>query len=363
MKAARILRDGLGGLANRIRSNVTRSRDASIAVQNPSTLKIERLLSRAKAEVDQILTLGHTGRLENCISLMQLAYTHVDVVHVQDRAQLVRRIADVLEQCHSVGANDIDEPVQSDRPLTFVCSYPRSGNTVAIQLAAAVLQAQVLEGMPNSMIPFSKRIYPKSYPYVRLIKDHVARYIYRRDRVALIVRDGRDCMVSLAFMTLKDQMHDFSNRGELADFIRWLDAGYPFGGWARFMRDAAVLRKFDDKCVLRYEDLMVGPDAFVDFVRFLEPEICLDRDHIVKAYGNRARVFDAVKHNPRANRAWGIGLEFPADSLFYEWSENRQGSSWRQSWDRDAKKAFHETGATQFLMEYGYETDPDWWRQ
>ena len=48
--------------------------------------------------------------------------------------------------------------------------------------------------------------------------------------------------------------------------------------------------------------------------------------------------------------------------MFYEWSLNRKGSNWRETWDQAAKRAFHETGATEALMELGYETEPNWWR-
>jgi len=324
--------------------------------------KIQLLLNHVKQDLDAQLARGHTDRLEHCVALLHLAYTHMDVIDVQERAEISREIADALNRCHAAGTNDPHAPIEASVPTPVICSYPRSGNTLSIRLAAQVLQAQILEAMPGSMIPFSKAIYPKAYPYVRLIKDHIARPIYKNDRVAIVVRDGRDTMISLAFMSHKFGSHEFTNRGELAAFIRWLDTDYPFGGWAKFMRDAAVLRQSPDKHVLRYEDLMAGPQPFIDLMQFLDPEHRLSDERLTSAYENRDRIFDSIKSNPNANRSWGIGAAFEPDSLFYEWSQARKGSSWRQSWDAEAKKAFHETGATDFLIEYGYETDPDWWR-
>lgn len=108
---------------------------------------------------------------------------------------------------------------------------------------------------------------------------------------------------------------------------------------------------------------MAGPRAYIDFVNFLDPDHRFSEERLIRGYDTRDKVFEGVKNNPNANRSWGIGAEFPPESLFHEWSNNRQGSSWRQAWDAEAKKAFHETGATEFLIEYGYESDPDWWRQ
>lgn len=365
MSARQMISNRVRELANILRARTVPEQTATdpTAPRNPASQKTAHLLRRAKTELDHLLSEGHTSRLEHCIALLHLSYTHMDVVNVQERAQLSREIADTLDRCHAVGSNDPAAPIDAALPTPVICSYPRSGNTVSIRLAAQVLQAQILEAMPGSMIPFSKGIYPKAYPYVRLIKDHVARPIYKDDRVAIVVRDGRDTMISLAFMSHKHGAHELTKRGELAAFIRWLDTDYPFGGWAKFMRDAALLRQAPDKHVLRYEDLMAGHQPFIDLMRFLDPGHRIADERLIEAYQNRDVIFDGIKSNPNANRSWGIGAAFEPDSMFYEWSRNRKGSSWQQSWDAAAKKAFHETGATDFLIEYGYETDPDWWRQ
>lgn len=374
MSARQTFRSCVKMLANIIRPGASRQAEETIistddreGLNSPKSDPIppnaKTLLNHAKQEAEALLERGHSSRLEHCISLLHLAYTHLGVVNVGERPGAAREIAKALDRCHAVGTNDPEAAIKSVLPTSVVCSYPRSGNTVSTQLAAQVLQAQILEGMPGSMLPFSKKIYPKNYPYVRLVKDHVARPIYKHDRVAIVVRDGRDTMISLAYMSHKHGAHNFTKRGHLAAFIRWLDSDYPFGGWAKFMRDAAYLMKFEGKHVLRYEDLMEGPQPFVDLVRFLDPEHGVPESRLLAAYNNREVIFNNLKNNPNANRSWGIGAKFDPDSLFHEWSQNRKGSSWRQAWDAEAKKAFHETGATEFLIEYGYESDPDWWRQ
>lgn len=90
------------------------------------------------------------------------------------------------------------------------------------------------------------------------------------------------------------------------------------------------LRESPDKFLVRYGDLIASDDTFIG--------------SWISSIHDR----------------WGFGHTFEPESMFYEWSLNRKGSNWRQTWDKAAKRAFHETGATELLMG---ETDPDWWRQ
>lgn len=57
--------------------------------------------------------------------------------------------------------------------------------TICKAVACERLPAQLFDGMSAGLVPFSKAIYPKSYPFVRLIKDHVAHPHYLNDRAVL----------------------------------------------------------------------------------------------------------------------------------------------------------------------------------
>lgn len=257
-----------------------------------------------------------------------------------------------------------DLRVKSDLPLTFVISYPRSGNTMLMRTLAPLLDAHIFEAMPGVPDYFNKADYTRNYPNIRLVKDHVAHAHYRDDSAIMLIRDGRDVVVSLAYMTLKRGRHSFSAKSDLPDFIRWLSREYPFGDWSSHMRQVRHLASGQDKLLVRYEDILSkdGANVFAQIVRFSVRGLSLSESSIANAYHSRDNVLEQIKNAP-GNEFWGIGAEFTPDSMFYEWSKNRKGSSWRQSWDAEAKKAFHDTGATDFLIEYGYETDPDWWRQ
>lgn len=325
-------------------------------------IKAGRIFNAAWRRAQSLLQRGASADLEHCVALMQLSYTYLDAAHVQDHAALATQIARGLETSFAAGAADEFSPLVSDRPIAVLCSYPRSGNTVAIRLVAALLEAQVLENMRGSMMPFSKRLYPRSYPFVRLIKDHVARPIYRSDPTVFIIRDGRDTVISLAYMTLQQGLHNFTKRHELASFIRWLDSSYAFGGWARFMAAVAGLRDAGHpKLVVRYEDFMASSDALRGIVSFIDPDHAVPSSTVTDLWNNREAIFETIRDSDNANATWGIGQSFEPDSLFYHWSLNRKASSWRASWDAEARKAFHDTGATEHLVKYGYETRPDWW--
>ena len=114
---------------------------------------------------------------------------------------------------------------------------------------------------------------------------------------------------------------------------------------------------------MRYEDLSSKPEALRTIVDFFDPENALPPERIAQLFDNRDVILDGLKNNALANRSWGLGHEFAPESMFYEWSLSRGHSNWTKGWHRAAKQAFHETGATELLIELGYETDADWWKQ
>jgi hypothetical protein len=308
--------------------------------------------------MNSIYEKGHSARLDMSIAWMQLSAVMADD---ESSLEVAREAAENLRKAFRIGKNDENLPVQSSRPFAFVVSYPRSGNTLIIQQLASALQGQIFAAMEGIMTPFSKLAYPKDYPFPRLVKDHVARLKYRPDKAVIVIRDGRDTMISLAHMTLMRGLHDFKRHDQLADFIKWTAEHYHFRSWANHMRAVRNLLSGPDKLVVRYEEYLSGPQTLIDLVRFIDPENTIPDQFFASIYAERDAIFNNIRSRPAA-KEWGLVSAFEPDSLFYEWSQNRKGSSWRQSWDAEAKKAFHETGATEFLLEYGYETDADWWR-
>jgi sulfotransferase family protein len=318
-----------------------------------------RFIRQALLELDAVMAQGDTVRLEYLLGLLHLSYV---VLEEAKSADLHMRLSPVLRRIYAAGQNELEKPTLSVAPLAYFVSYPRSGNTLATRLTARATQGQIFSAMDGGVSPFSKSIYPKSYPLPRLIKDHVARRHYRGDKCVFVVRDGRDTVTSLAFMTLRQGAHAFKKKTEIADFIRWTAKSYIFGSWAAHVEDMMALRNEPDKLLVRYEDLTTDADTFCRIVDFFDSDNKLPREHLIGLFEKRDVVAEKIADNPAVNEEWGFGQKFEAESMFYQWSLNRKGSNWQQSWDRAARRAFHETGATDALIALGYESDPDWWR-
>ena len=342
------------------RRSLGRVQEISPTRQAASVGRQNRLVRQVLLEIEEVMQKDDYERLEYLLGLLHLSYMFLDEATGQ---RINKKLQPILKRIYQRGENDLEARTESTSPLAYFVSYPRSGNTLATRLAASATSGQVFSAMTEGYAPFSKRIYPKSYPLPRLIKDHVAHPHYRDDRCVLVVRDGRDTVISLAFMTLQQGQHGLADKHELADFIRWVSRSYVFGAWATHARNMMKLLEGPDKLLVRYEELVASDETFAQTVDFFDPGNRLPRAHLSQLFAQRDTVVERIKSRPAVNDQWGFGRTFEPGSMFHDWSLNRQGSSWRATWDAAAKRAFHETGATELLMELGYETDPDWWRQ
>ncbi len=326
--------------------------------------KVERILGLVQQEFRQ-LGPSDFDRKRYLVGLLHLACTYMDDMEPQARRPVVQKIATLLRDIYdSVGDGLLTEPTNSRVPLAYFVSYPRSGNTLITQLTAIATQAQILTAVRGGGIPpFSKKIYDEVYPYPRIVKDHVARDHYANDKCVFIVRDGRDTVVSLAYMTYRQGLHNFKMREEIADFIYWCRDTYPYGDWPQHIKTVLRLTKNGQKKIVRYEDFLKDANVFVDVLDFYDPDNRFTDDFKTSVYKSQDIIFQNIKKNTSANKSWGIGHEFDKNEMYYDWSLNRKGSSWMLSWDSRAKKAFHELGGTEALMGLGYETDENWWKQ
>ncbi|MEW5963641.1 MAG: hypothetical protein AB1749_08750 [Pseudomonadota bacterium] len=246
------------------------------------------------------------------------------------RVELIEQIK--RELFHDPPWFDPMQRAESLHPIYFCISYPRSGVTRFTHELKERTGGDIFFASDKSPIPFDKRWYPRAYPRVRIVKDHRPLRRYLHDDGYLLVRDGRDCMVSLAWMTRECGQHQFFKKEELADFIRWTKTGYGYGSWAQHTRQLLALKAGGSKEIVRYEEASAQLDRFK---------------------GAPADV----------RRKWGIVDDDLTGSMFEAWQQSRGKSNWRASFDRAAAKAFHNTGATEMLIELGYETDAEWWKQ
>ncbi len=306
--------------------------------------------------------LGHATKPEQAEAALCRAQRLINsgFVDLSD-AELVSTVCAALRDSYGRGTNDPSEPVKSKRPFCFVVSYPRSGSTLVLDAIRRYGGTDWLEAF-DGLVQFDKRFYPHAYPLRRVVKDHVLRHEYDRDRTAIVMRDGRDTVISLAYMSGAYGEHPFRRKDEIADFIRFTQDGYGFGSWAAFAAKVVGRRGQPHCLVEKYEDVIADGRALRRIFEFVFDGDPVDHRRVDRLHGTAERTIEWLKAET-LNKSWGYGEHFPAHSMFYEWSQSRMGSSWRQSWDAAARKAFHETGATDYLVEFGYETDTDWWRQ
>ena len=192
-----------------------------------------------------------------------------------------------------------------------------------------------------------------------LVKDHRYRDKYKSDRTIYVVRDGRDSILSYAYMNFKANQHKFYQRGELAEYIQFNKRTCPYGDWASNVNEAlAAKRSGAEVKIVHYDQVLNRPAALLELASFFAPNLALAVEDASNAMDDANEKMTSLKKNPR----WGFEDTVPAESYFYEWSRNRGGSNWATAFDSEAKRVFHETGATELLMELGFESDPDWWR-
>ena len=334
-----------------------------IVKNRPEAWTIIGLFRRAEMEAAECIKAGDAARLPQLVGLMHLSLSHCGALQPQEREPFLRYAADALRRCFALAPQAEERPMESTSPFAFVVSYPRSGNTLATQMLNTIFQGQILENMDGSRIPFSKRCYPAAYPLVRIIKDHVVRDYYDAEKCILVVRDGRDALISLGYMTLQQKLHDFRKRHELPALIRWFSEHYAFGDWASHAKSLSALSAKPEKLLLKYDDLRSDRSQLVDAARFVDPGHRIPDHWFQYVFDSRGGIAERLKADKSSAAQWGHG-EQPAESddIFYAWSRNRQNSNWRTVFDAEARRAFHETGATEFLMRFGFETDEDWWK-
>ncbi len=162
----------------------------------------------------------------------------------------------------------------------FLFSYPRSGNTwlrhVLLDLAYQKLPAEYEELedlMPTiDALEFKERV-GKLPPELRLLKSHLQFAPYFLDgKIAYVVRDGRDVMISYYdyFKKLKGY------GGSLDDFQqKFANGPLRYGTWHDNVRSWLDHVDHPNMMLIRFEDLRAGP---LETVRQLAEFLSLPSD-------------------------------------------------------------------------------------
>jgi Sulfotransferase domain len=210
--------------------------------------------------------------------------------------------------------------------VTWLASYPKSGNTWArVMLASYLLDGPVpsldcLEDTVPALNVLMGRgqLVPQDRPGPMVVKSHFlpdteVMQLYRSttDKVVYLVRNPRDILLSSA-----RHLHiDAERTAEFAlDFIAnrgvsdWVRSGW--GTWAQNVREwtspANVRKSFPtaDTLVVRYEDMRADTAGKLrDMIEFLIPDTEIDLDRISKAVENSS--LEKMRAGEEAERSRG----------------------------------------------------------
>jgi hypothetical protein len=331
---------------------------AAVQAAKPSPVEALALARQATAELRRIASAANTERMGELTGVIALLMHHTGGIPPAERNAVRKEAARTMRRCFEMGALDPFERIASDLPVHVIVGYPRSANTMVLRLLQDVYRGEQF-GMRGADKPFCKTMYSRDYPSVRLLKDHVAHDYYRNDRCVFLMRDGRDIVISLAYMT--QRLHGMWRLEQMADVIRWFSTTYEFGGWAQYCAQVRALCEHPDKLVVMYSSITNDYATFRNLVSFLGDTHGRSEAEIKKIYDGREEKIERLK-GTKASGKWGLDAEPTHDSMFFAWAQNRKGSNWRTTFTPEARKAFHETGATEHLLHFGFETDSDWWR-
>jgi hypothetical protein len=239
------------------------------------------------------------------------------------------------------------------RNHVYLVSYPRSGSTL-LRSYFSILQGRPQYAAYHGDIVWSGTpAINAAFDHIALIKTH--QFPADDKPMLYLVRDGRNATLSHLYLTFLWGGHRYSRLTETYDGIRHLDRAE--GSWARHVEEA--LRQCEQRSTLflRYEDLVRSPEeALLQAARFTGAELSL------------AELAECVARHRREDRyatqSYSGYLYEPEPNSIYDILKQHRGEDyWRHIFDSQCRKYFHRTGATAFLLRFGYEQSADWWRQ
>ena len=249
------------------------------------------------------------------------------------------------------GPADQQIPAQ---PQRYVASYPRSGNTMTLGMLEQLTPVLTTSDMRHSKLYTLPALERPGFPALRLCKTHRVPRWQADNRYLFVFRDPRDLLPSLAYMTLKSGLHDFTERHQMAEFIAFLHDHFTFGSWLDFARGALAMQGRGNVLIQQYDTLNSDWRALRQAARFLGAEV--SETKLQAVFDARGQTLDKVRAHPD----WGLDGAASPGSLYTPWMAARGGSSWTETLDEAAKDALKTRGYTPLLIALGYAVDDNW---
>ena len=239
------------------------------------------------------------------------------------------------------------------RRRVWLVSYPRSGNTLMREYLAILQGRPQLSVYPNDVVePPGPRL-TDALDRIVMVKSH--QWPSKDDdAVVYLVRDGRNATLSFLYLACMFGGHTVSRPADICAAVQRLDQTE--GSWAEHVRTALAQQERRPLLILRFEDLIADPAAtLVCLASFLGAtlplsvaSVCVDQQRLNTTYDR--------------HQVSGMRVEPEPDSLFALLKQNRRDGRWREILDAAAKRHMHLSGATEFLLRFGYDTDAAWWQ-
>ncbi len=303
-----------------------------------------------------MLARAEEGRIEDALALSALA--------VERRpSPVLRTFLDALERA----AQQLDGPLVDGkgRPIVFVVSYPRSGNTRFLNIMAGAFpnsRYTALFGEGRYVSPHGRGSVVNGPAFV---KDHTLRDQYRQNPVIYLARDGRDCCLSFNDFKLRrpeaGEAAITAGADSLAMIVEPGPGGAPaFGGWPRHMSAALDWREAGgDLTIVTYDALMAEDSFGIVAAALAGAGVDLSRERYAKGLDNAAEKETQLRaQSPN----WARERIYPQGSMMDRWLDTEGVRKWRTLLGPDEKARLHGAGFTQPLIRAGFEQDPNWWK-
>ncbi len=242
---------------------------------------------------------------------------------------------------------------QVGRRRIWLVSYPRSGSTLMREYLSILQGRPQLSIYPNDVVKPSGPRLTGALDGVVIVKSHQLPADDGNPMIYL-VRDGRNATLSFLYMSFLFGGHQYSRMEDAYAGIRFLDRTE--GSWAAHVRAALAQAERRPLLILHHENLVTEPaETLLRLAAFLDAtltqataEVCVEQQRASTTY--------------RTQRGSGYLFEPEPGSLFAVLKQHRQHDYWRLILDARCKRHLHRSGATPFLLRFGYERSSDWWR-
>ncbi|MEM6762655.1 MAG: hypothetical protein AAF615_07255 [Pseudomonadota bacterium] len=329
------------------------------AAEHRSADELARACGLKKSQPAGLALMIHRAETTNAADA--LAYTGVALRHNPDGN--VRRLVRLLER------NATREPgpylTADGKPVIFVVSFPRSGNTRFLNILGDVFSGSRFTAFMHEGRYFSEMGTGSAANAPVFVKDHELRDAYRDNPVIYLARDGRDCALSYNDFMLR-RSGTTAEQVEAASDTLSIIAGRESAGddrqahWPSHMNSALDWQRAGRPiAILEYNELL--GDAGYKLTAGALELAGIDLDEA--AYEKGVKTAENSETRLRTtNRRWGREAIYPAGSLMDRWLQTPGVSKWRDVLSPKHRKELHEADYTPALLEAGFEDDPSWWQ-